>query len=118
MEGVEEVRQLDDKRLHWGAKVGGKEKEWNAEIVEEGDLERFKEFIELRGAETGAWRGEIEGREVRPPSSATSHRSTTTRANQPTTGEAPRRRGRPKSTKCFKVLRLSGKLAGPAIHPH
>jgi uncharacterized membrane protein len=25
----------------------------------EGDLERFKEFIEKRGAETGAWRGEV-----------------------------------------------------------
>jgi uncharacterized membrane protein len=25
-----------------------------------GDLERFKEFIEGRGAETGAWRGEID----------------------------------------------------------
>ena len=25
----------------------------------EGDLERFKEFIESRGQETGAWRGEI-----------------------------------------------------------
>jgi len=25
-----------------------------------GDLERFKKFIESRGAETGAWRGEIE----------------------------------------------------------
>ena len=25
----------------------------------EGDLERFKEFIEHRGAETGAWRGDI-----------------------------------------------------------
>ncbi len=24
-----------------------------------GDLDRFKEFIERRGAETGAWRGEI-----------------------------------------------------------
>ena len=31
-----------------------------------GDLERFKEFIESRGGETGAWRGEIEsGRRVR-----------------------------------------------------
>ena len=31
-----------------------------------GDLERFKEFIESRGAETGAWRGEIkEGTTVR-----------------------------------------------------
>jgi uncharacterized membrane protein len=25
----------------------------------EGDMERFKEFIERRGTETGAWRGEI-----------------------------------------------------------
>jgi uncharacterized membrane protein len=25
-----------------------------------GDLERFKEFIEARGTETGAWRGEVE----------------------------------------------------------
>ena len=24
-----------------------------------GDLERFKEFVETRGAETGAWRGEV-----------------------------------------------------------
>ena len=26
-----------------------------------GDLERFKEFVEKRGAETGAWRGEVKG---------------------------------------------------------
>ena len=26
----------------------------------EGDLERFKKFIENRGTETGAWRGEVE----------------------------------------------------------
>ena len=26
-----------------------------------GDLEKFKEFIESRGSETGAWRGEIDG---------------------------------------------------------
>ena len=25
-----------------------------------GDLERFKQFIEARGSETGAWRGEVE----------------------------------------------------------
>jgi uncharacterized membrane protein len=118
MEGVQEVRQLDDKRLRWRAEVGGRTKEWEAEITEQipdervawrsrvgdanagvvtfhridpsrtrvmlqleyapegaiekagdavgvvsarvkGDLERFKEFIESRGAETGAWRGEI-----------------------------------------------------------
>lgn len=120
MEGVREVKQLDDKRLYWRAEIGGKEKEWNAEIAEqvpdqriawhsttgvhnagrvafqsleanktritllidydpegfvektgdiigvvsarvEGDLRRFKEFIESRGIETGAWRGEIHG---------------------------------------------------------
>jgi uncharacterized membrane protein len=119
MEGIEEVRQLDDKRHHWRAKVGGKVQEWDAEIDEqtpdkrvawqstsgdrnagavtfhyidpdttrimvqmdyategvaekvgdalgvaerrvEGDLKRFKEFIESRGRETGAWRGTIE----------------------------------------------------------
>jgi len=119
MEGVEEIRQLDDKRLHWRANVGGKEKEWDAVITEQipdqriawkntsgaknagvvtfhhisdkttrvmlqleydpegiienvgdaigvvssrvrGDLERFKEFIEAQGSETGAWRGKVE----------------------------------------------------------
>ena len=29
-----------------------------------GDLERFKEFIERRGQETGAWRGQVEQEEV------------------------------------------------------
>lgn len=123
MEGIEEVRQLGDKKLHWKAEIAGKTKEWDAEIFEqipdqriawraitgaknsgmvnflpagangtrvslslnyepegaiekmgdamglvsarvEGDLERFKEFIEARGQETGAWRGQIHGREV------------------------------------------------------
>ncbi|MEO5803606.1 MAG: SRPBCC family protein [Verrucomicrobiota bacterium] len=129
MDGVEEVTQLDDKRLHWKAKIAGKIKEWDAEIFEqipdqriawrsmdgaknsglvnffpigaettritlalnyepegaiekigdavgavssrvEGDLERFKEFIEERGRETGGWRGEIHGREVTEEKSA------------------------------------------------
>ena len=35
MEGVEEIRQLDDKRLYWRANVGGKEKEWDAVITEQ-----------------------------------------------------------------------------------
>ena len=118
MEGVLEVRQLDDRQLHWRAKIAGQEKTWDAEITEqvpddriawrarsgaanagvvtfhritdgrtrimlqleyepdgvvekaadavgivshrvEGDLLRFKEYIEQRGRETGAWRGEI-----------------------------------------------------------
>jgi uncharacterized membrane protein len=32
MEGVEEVRQLDDRRLHWRASVGGRDQEWEAQI--------------------------------------------------------------------------------------
>lgn len=124
MEGVEQVQQLDDKHLHWIAKVGGKRKEWDAEIVEqvpedriawrsisgapnsgvvhfrpadqnhtvvtlrmsvepegamenigsalgmlsgrvESDLQHFKDFIQQRGTETGAWRGEIHRGQVR-----------------------------------------------------
>ena len=119
MEGVEEIRQLDERRLHWVVEFGGSRHEWDAEITEQkpdrriawkavdghynsgtvmfepidenstrinvvlehetegiveslgsalgadsrrvkGDLERFKELVEARGAETGAWRGEVE----------------------------------------------------------
>src|SRR5438034_9377733 len=35
MEGVKEVVQLDEKTLRWRASVGGKEEEWEAEIVEQ-----------------------------------------------------------------------------------
>ena len=35
MEGVKQVTQLDDKRLHWEAEIGGKHKEWNARITEQ-----------------------------------------------------------------------------------
>ncbi len=35
MEGIVEVRQLDDKHLHWRANVGGTEKAWDAEITEQ-----------------------------------------------------------------------------------
>jgi uncharacterized membrane protein len=118
MQGVREVRQLDDTRTHWRADIAGKEQEWDAEITHQipdrriawrsttgarnegcvtfqrisdsrtrielridyepegaletlgdavgavdmrvsGDLRRFKEFIEERGHETGAWRGTV-----------------------------------------------------------
>ena len=124
MEGVKEVRQLDDKRMAWRAEIGGAEESWEAEIVEqvpdrriawrsitgaptagsvdfepldegrcrltlmmdyqpqgltenvgsalgfddrrvEGDLTRFKEFVEARGAEAGGYRGGIEGGQLR-----------------------------------------------------
>ena len=35
MEGVEEVRQEDDKRLLWKARIAGKDKQWEAEITEQ-----------------------------------------------------------------------------------
>lgn len=118
MEGVERVEQLDDTTLRWIAEIGGRRREWTAEITEQkpdervawtsregannagvvtfhrldearsrvmlqlefepddwvekagdalgvvkmrakGDLDRFKQFIEARGQETGSWRGEV-----------------------------------------------------------
>ena len=41
MEGVEEVRQLDDTRLHWVAEIGGHREEWEAEITEQRPDERI-----------------------------------------------------------------------------
>jgi uncharacterized membrane protein len=35
MEDVEEVKQKDDRHLHWRAKVWGKTEEWDAEITEQ-----------------------------------------------------------------------------------
>jgi uncharacterized membrane protein len=35
MEGISEVRQLDDIHLHWVAELGGKLEEWDAEIIEQ-----------------------------------------------------------------------------------
>jgi uncharacterized membrane protein len=119
MEGVEEVRQLDDTHLHWVAEIAGVRREWDAEITEQhpderiawratdgtenagvvtfhrlddarskvmlqldfdpeglvetvgdklgfvssrakGDLGRFKDYVQDRGAESGAWRGEVD----------------------------------------------------------
>lgn len=35
MQGVREVKQLDDKRLHWRVEIAGQEREWDAEITEQ-----------------------------------------------------------------------------------
>jgi uncharacterized membrane protein len=35
MQGVEDVRQVDDTHLHWVAQVAGKREEWDAEITEQ-----------------------------------------------------------------------------------
>ena len=76
MTGVKEVKQLDDTHMHWHAEIWGKDKEWDSEIVEQvpdqriagvmsarvqNTVEDFKKFIESRGGETGAWRGEVHG---------------------------------------------------------
>ncbi len=41
MEGVEEVRQLDDTHLHWKAQIAGVTREWDAEIVNQTPDERI-----------------------------------------------------------------------------
>ena len=40
MKGVEEIRQLDDRHLHWVAELGGTRHEWDAEITEQQPDER------------------------------------------------------------------------------
>ncbi|MFD8195626.1 SRPBCC family protein [Streptomyces wuyuanensis] len=119
MEGVQEVKQLDDRHNHWTTRIGGVHREFDTEIVEQlpdqritwrttggdtrqkgtvsfqrlddtrtrvelvmdveptgaaektaavtglidrrvkDDMRRFKDFIESRGDESGAWRGRI-----------------------------------------------------------
>src|ERR1700730_7407654 len=59
MEGVTAVTQLDDRRLRWQANIGGKAKDWTAEITEQRPDER-------RGVEEHV-RGEERGRRDLPP---------------------------------------------------
>ena len=40
MKGVEEIRQIDDRHLHWVAELGGTRHEWDAEITEQQPDER------------------------------------------------------------------------------
>ncbi|HYM51642.1 MAG TPA: SRPBCC family protein [Candidatus Limnocylindrales bacterium] len=56
MENVEEVRQLDDKHLEWKAKIGGTERRWKAEIVEQ----RPNQVIAWRAIEGDRNDGKVE----------------------------------------------------------
>jgi len=40
MEGVEEIRQIDDRHVHWTVEFGGARHEWDAEITEQSPEER------------------------------------------------------------------------------
>ncbi len=40
MEGIERVDQTGPNELHWKGKIAGKEKEWDAEIVEQEPVDR------------------------------------------------------------------------------
>lgn len=50
MEGVEEVRQIDETHLHWRTKVAGKEKEFDAAVTEQVPDERVA-WTSREGAE-------------------------------------------------------------------
>ena len=41
MDGIEEVRQIDDTHLHWRAEIGGHDVEWDAVITEQLPDERI-----------------------------------------------------------------------------
>lgn len=41
MSGVEEVRRIDDRHLHWRARIFGVPEEWDAEIVDQIPLQRI-----------------------------------------------------------------------------
>src|SRR5260370_38945295 len=53
MEGVEQVKQIDDSHLHWVAEGGGKKKEWDAEITVQIPDERIA-WQSTSGATTAA----------------------------------------------------------------
>src|SRR5439155_529202 len=54
MEGVQSVQQLDDKRLHWRAGVGGRVEEWDAEIYQQ-EPDRVIAWRSISGAPI-SWR--------------------------------------------------------------
>jgi uncharacterized membrane protein len=62
MEGIDEVRQVDDTLLHWGATVAGKHAEWDAEIIEQ-EADRRIAWESIDGKRT---RGTVEFEQLTP----------------------------------------------------
>ena len=56
MEGVQEVRQDGPKSLFWKATIGGKDKQWEAEITEQ--VPAYKLYLD-RGRNTKHGRGHV-----------------------------------------------------------
>ena len=48
MEGIKEVRKIDDQYLRWEAEIGGKSKKWDAEIFEQVPDQRIRKAEELQ----------------------------------------------------------------------
>jgi uncharacterized membrane protein len=71
--GVVTFHRLDEGRSKVMLQMEVEPEDWVAKAADamgltkrriRGDLERFKKFIEARGTETGAWRGEVEQGDV------------------------------------------------------
>ena len=54
MEGVVQIRQVDDTHLHWRTKVAGREKEFDAVITEQTPDQRIA-WTSEPGRSTPAW---------------------------------------------------------------
>jgi len=52
MQGVVEVKQLDDKRLRWKAQIAGKQEEWTSEIYEQVPDQKIA-WRSIEGAKNG-----------------------------------------------------------------
>ena len=54
MNGVREVRQLDDRHLHWSAQVWGKDLEWDSEITRQ-IPDKLIEWRSISGPDNGGF---------------------------------------------------------------
>src|SRR4028119_2405002 len=64
MGGVKEVRQLDDRRLHWVAEIAGVRRQWEATVLEQ-EPDRKVAWAATEGA-TNAGAGRVEAAGAEP----------------------------------------------------